>query len=223
MVWLLRQGAGRPTQPDTVEALPGTVCHGRQHVDARKRLQQRLHDQLNARYPGLSAPGSQGRALSIESPTGQAVLGCAAAFAGMAPSARSVPARSPGRMTPATAAFWAQRWKRLLAPPPDAELRATRLGRDLRRWQDLQADITACEQQLEVLLAQTPGCSSRRCLESPSFAPRPSRPTRCQSSAGAPPNTCTARPAWRPRPISLRRSTGAARSPAPAWPNTATR
>jgi transposase len=60
-------------------------------------------------------------------------------------------------MTPATAAFWAQRWKRLLAPPPDAELRATRLGRDLRRWQDLQADITACEQQLEVLLAQTPG------------------------------------------------------------------
>jgi transposase len=36
-------------------------------------------------------------------------------------------------------------------------LRAARLGRDLRRWQDLQADITACEQQLEDLLGQTPG------------------------------------------------------------------
>jgi hypothetical protein len=55
----------------------------------------------------------------------------------------------------ATVVFWAQRWKRLLAPPPDAELRATRLGRDLRSWQDLQADTSACEQQLEVLLAQT--------------------------------------------------------------------
>lgn len=157
MVWLLRQGAGRPAQPATVEALLGTVRHRRQLVDARKRLQQRLHDQLHALCPGLSAPGSQGRALSIESPTGQAVLACAAAFAGRAPSARSLLARSPGRMTPATAAFWAQRWKRLLTPPPDAELRATRLARDLRRWQDLQADITTCEQQLEVLLAQTPG------------------------------------------------------------------
>jgi transposase len=157
MVWLLRQGAGRPAQPDAVEALLGTVRHRHQLVDARKRLQQRLHDQLHALCPGLSAPGSQGRALSIGSPTGQAVLACAAAFAGRAPSARSLLARSPGRMTPATATFWAQRWKGLLAPPPDAELRAARLGRDLRRWQDLQADITACEQQLEDLLGQTPG------------------------------------------------------------------
>jgi transposase len=157
MVWLLRQGAGRPAQPDTVEALLGTVRHRRQLVDARKRLQQRLHDQLNALCPGLSSPASQGRALIIGSPTGQAVLASAAAFAGRPPSARSLLARSPGRMTEATAAFWAQRWKRLLAPPADAELRAARLGRDLRRWQDLQADIGVCESELEVLLAQTPG------------------------------------------------------------------
>lgn len=157
MVWLLRQGAGRPAEPDAVEALLGTVRHRRQLVDARKKLQQRLHDQLNALCPGLSAPASQGRALKIESPTGQAVLACAAAFAGRAPSARSLIARAPGRMTAATAAFWTARWKRLLAPPADAELRAARLGRDLRRWQELQADIALAEQQLELLLAQTHG------------------------------------------------------------------
>jgi transposase len=157
MIWLLRQGAGRPLEPNAVEALLGTVRHRRQLVDARKRLQQRLHDQLNALCPGLSAPGSQGRSLIIESPTGQAVLACAATFAGRPPTARSLLARSPGRMTDATAAFWAARWKRLLAPPADSELRGARLGRDLRRWRDLQADIATCEAQLEVLLAQTPG------------------------------------------------------------------
>jgi len=157
MVWLLRQGAGRRAESDAVEALLGTVRHRRQLVDARKRLQQRLHDQLNALCPGLSSPASQGRALIIESPTGQAVLDCAAAFAGRPPTTRSLLARAPGRMTAATAAFWAARWKQLLAPPADAELRAQRLGRDLRRWQDLQIDIAATEAQLEVLLAQTGG------------------------------------------------------------------
>jgi transposase len=157
MVWLLRQGAGRPAEPDTVEALLGTVRHRRQLVDARKKLQQRLHDQLNAICPGLSSPASQGRALEVASPTGQAVLACAAAFAGRAASARSLLARAPGRMTDQTAAFWAARWKQLLAPPADAELRATRLGRDLRRWQDLHADISLAEQQLTLLLEQTPG------------------------------------------------------------------
>jgi transposase len=157
LVWLVRQGAGRPAEPDTVEALLGTVRHRRQLVDARKKLQQRLHDQLNALCPGLSAPAGHGRALKLCSPTGQAVLGCAAAFAGRPPTARSLRSRASGRMPTATAEFWAQRWKQLLAPPPDAELRAARLGRDLRRWQDLQADIAEDERQLEVLLAQTPG------------------------------------------------------------------
>jgi transposase len=60
-------------------------------------------------------------------------------------------------MTDATAAFWAGRWKRLLAPPADAELRAARLGRDLRRWQDLQADIALADEQLAALLEQTAG------------------------------------------------------------------
>jgi len=157
MVWLLRQGAGRPAEPDAVEALLGTVRHRRQLVDARKKLQQRLHDQLNALCPGLSAPPAHGRALKIESPTGKAVLACAATFDGRAPTTRSLLARAPGRMTEPTAAFWAARWKRLLPPPADAELRAARLGCDLRRWQDLQSDIALAEQQLELLLAQTPG------------------------------------------------------------------
>lgn len=157
LVWLVRQGAGRPAEPEAVEALLGTVRHRRQLVDARRVLQQRLHDQLNALCPGLSAPPGHGRALALESPTGQAVLACAAAFAGRPATTRSLLARASGRMTEQTAAFWAGRWKQLLAPPADAELRARRLGRDLARWQDLQADIAADDQQLAVLLDQTPG------------------------------------------------------------------
>jgi transposase len=120
-------------------------------------LQQRLHDQLNALCPGLSAPPGHGRKLKLESPTGQAVLACAAAFAGRPASKRSLLTRAPGRMTDQTAAFWAQRWRRLLDAPADAELRAARLGRDLRRWQGLQHDIALAEVQLTELLAQTAG------------------------------------------------------------------
>jgi transposase len=120
-------------------------------------LQQRLHDQLQALCPGLSAPAGHGRTLAVEDPTGQAVLACAAAFAGRAPTIRSLVARAPGRLTRATAGFWVDRWRRLLAPPADAELRAHRLGRDLARHQALQADIAAVEGQLTQLLAATDG------------------------------------------------------------------
>jgi transposase len=157
LVWLVRQGAGRPAEPDAVGALLATVRHRRQLVDARRVLQQRLHDQLNALCPGLSAPPGHGRALKLESPTGQAVLACAVAFEGRSPTVRSLLARAPGRLTGATAGFWAQRWTRLLDPPADAELRAERLGRDLRRWQGLQADITDDERQLAELLELTDG------------------------------------------------------------------
>jgi transposase len=157
MVWLLRQGGGRRAEPDTLEAMLGTVRHRGKLVDARRVLQQRLHDQLNALCPGLSAPSGHGRALKLEGVAGQAVLACAAAFAGRAPSTRSLLARAPGRMTDATAAFWAQRWKRLLDPPADAQLRAARLDRDLRRWQDLQADVALAEGQLAGRLEQTAG------------------------------------------------------------------
>jgi transposase len=157
MVWLLRQGAGRPAEPDSVEALLGTVRHRRQLIDANKKLRQRLHDQLNGLCPGLSAPAAHGRALLLDTPTGQAVLACAAAFAGRPPTSRSLRARAPGRMTAATAELWARRWKQLLAPPVDAELRAQRLAHDLRRWQDLRADILIAEEQLGQLLAHTPG------------------------------------------------------------------
>jgi transposase len=157
LVWLVRQGAGRPAEPQLVEALLGTVRHRAQLVDARRVLQQRLHDQLNVLCPGLSAPHGHGRALKLESPTGQAVLACAAAFAGRAPSKRSLLARAPGRTSDATATFWTARWKGLLEPPRDAELRAQRLEADLRRWQELQKDIALADEQLAVLLAKTPG------------------------------------------------------------------
>jgi transposase len=157
LVWLVRQGAGRVAEPQVLQALLGTVRHRAQLVDARRVLQQRLHDQLNALCPGLSAPPGHGRALKLESSTGQAVLACAAALAGRAPSKRALLARAPGRTTDATATFWSERWRRLLPAPSDAELRARRLAADLRRWKALQGDILLAEEQLRSLLAQTPG------------------------------------------------------------------
>jgi hypothetical protein len=84
LVWLARQGAGRVVVGDTLEALVGASRHRRGLVADRRVLQQRLHDQLPALCPGLSAPAGHGRALALEDPTGQAVLACAAAFAGQA-------------------------------------------------------------------------------------------------------------------------------------------
>jgi transposase len=157
LVWLLRQGAGRPAESEKLEALLGTVRHRSQLVDARRVLRQRLHDQLNVLCPGLSAPPGHGRALKLESPTGQAVLACAAAFAGRAPSKRSLLSRAPGRTSDASAEFWCGRWKQLLAPPADAELRAARLAQDLRRFEQLHGDIAITETQLATLLAETDG------------------------------------------------------------------
>jgi transposase len=157
LVWLARQGAGRPATVSGVEAMLGAVAHRRQLVLALKPLRQRLHDQLNALAPGLSAPAGHGRALLLQTPTGRAVLACAAAFAGRPPTPRSLQARAGGRLTDATARFWAERWKRCLTPPADAELRAARLKRDLERFEALQADIAFVDGQLERLLAGSPG------------------------------------------------------------------
>jgi transposase len=157
LVWLARQGAGRPATSSGVEALLAAVSHRRQLVLALKPLRQRLHDQLNALAPGLSAPAGHGRALLLETPTGRAVLACAAAFAGRPPSVRSLQARAGGRLADATAGYWATRWKQCLAPPADAELRAARLARDLDRLERLRVDIAFVDAQLERLLAGNPG------------------------------------------------------------------
>jgi hypothetical protein len=65
LVWLARQGAGRPAATNTVDALVGAVGHRRGLVADRKVLQQRLHDQLQALCPGRSAPAGHGRALAL--------------------------------------------------------------------------------------------------------------------------------------------------------------
>lgn len=162
LTYLARQGAGRrQSEEATVDELRAAVRHRRGLVADRKKAQQRLHDQLNALCPGLSAPDGHaatlGRALPIESPTGQAVLACTVAFAGRAPSTRSLIARSPGKLTKATAEYWTSRWRDCLPPPPDAMARAERLGRDLDRYRRLQVDVTAVEDGIKVLLARTDG------------------------------------------------------------------
>lgn len=157
LVSLVRQGRGRPAREGLHEALLDAVRHRRRLVAQAKVCRHHLHHQLNALCPGLSAPRGHGRVLALETPTGQAVLACAVAFAGRAPRTRSLISRAPGRLSRANAEFWARRWRDCLAPPADAELRAERLGRDLARWQMLRRDVDAVGSQIASLLAETRG------------------------------------------------------------------
>jgi transposase len=161
LTYLARQGAGRRHRDEaSIDGLRAAVRHRRGMVADRKVAQQRLHDQLNALCPGLSVPGGNsdlGRPLKLESPTGQAVLACAVAFAGRAPTTRSLVARAPGQLSKATAEYWATRWRDCLPAPADAEQRAARMGRDLARYRALQVDIADQDQEIEVLLAGTDG------------------------------------------------------------------
>ena len=157
LVWLARQGLGRLPEDPALEALLGVVRHRRQLVSELKVLRQRLHDQLNRLCPGLSAPQGHGRTLELLRPSGRAVLACAVAFAGRAPSVRSLLARAPGRLTRGNAEYWASRWRGCLAPPADAELRATRLALDLKRLDILLAALATADEQLTALLAKTRG------------------------------------------------------------------
>jgi transposase len=98
LIYLLRQGEGRPAEDPAVDALTAAVRHRRGLVAQRKVLQQRMHDQLKALCSGLSAPAGHGRALELEDSSGQAVLACAVAFGGRPPAWRSLVKRSPGEV-----------------------------------------------------------------------------------------------------------------------------
>jgi transposase len=157
LVWLARQGLGRgPDQPE-LAALTGAVRHRRQLASELKVLRQRLHGQLNALCPGLSAPQGHGRTLDLLRPSGRAVLACAVAFAGRAPSVRSLVARAPGRLTRAYAEYWVQRWRGCLPPPADAERRAERLRLDLERLHALTRALGTVDAHTAGLLAATEG------------------------------------------------------------------
>jgi transposase len=153
LVPLARQGRGRSHRSGILEALLDAVRHRRRLVTQRRVARQHLHHQLNALCPGLLAPAGHGRTLELDSPTGRAVLACAE----RPPSARSLTARAPGRLSAAGATYWVKRWRGCLSPPPDAGLRAERLGRDVRRWRALQDDVEAVEAQIAALLAPSAG------------------------------------------------------------------
>lgn len=157
LIYLLRQGEGRPAEDPALDALIAAVRHRRGLVAQRKVLQQRMHDQLNALCPGLSAPDGHGRALKLEDSSGQAVLACAVAFGGRPPSWRSLVARAPGRLYESNARFWSERWRRLLPPPADAGARARRLAGELARWQLLKQEIATVEDEIAELLAASDG------------------------------------------------------------------
>jgi len=186
LVWLVRQGAGRPAATDTVAALLGAVRHRRGLVADRKVLQQRLHDQLQALCPGLSAPAGHGRALAVEGPVGQAVLACAAAFVGRAPTIGSLVARAAGRLTQATARFWVDRWRRRLAHPPTPNSAPT-------VWAVILPATRPCRPTSPPSRTRSAGCwppptarSSPACPVSQPFAQPASPPIACPSPASRP-------------------------------------
>lgn len=157
LTYLARQGQGRQVPAEQHQALLAAVRHRRGLVIERKAAQQRLHDQINALCPGLSAPAGQGRRLKLEGVTGQAVLDCLIDFGGRPVPARSLRARATGRLTPADAVFWAARWKACLPPPADVAARIGWLQASVRRWRALTADIAAIDLIVEQLLATTEG------------------------------------------------------------------
>ena len=157
LTYLARQGQGRLVPDQLQDALAAAVRHRRGLIAEHKVTQQRLHDQLHALCPGLAAPDGHGRALHADSVIGQAVLDCAAAFAGRPPSARSLRARARGRILDREAEFWIDRWLTCLPPPADAAARAARLSRSLARWRALTADIAAIDGEIAALLAGSDG------------------------------------------------------------------
>jgi transposase len=158
LTYLVRQGGGRhPGAVSAVDALRAAVRHRRGLVSDQKVAAQRLHDQLNMMCPGLSAPASQGRALALDTSTGRAVMACVVAFAGRAPSVRSLMARADTAMSRSTAQYWVDRWRACLPPPDDAQARAQRIAGDLKRYQLLGVDIAARDAELVGLLGATEG------------------------------------------------------------------
>jgi transposase len=157
LTYLARQGQGRPVPDQIQDTLAAAVRHRRGLIAEHKVAQQRLHDQLHALCPGLAAPDGHGRALKADTVIGQAILDCAAAFAGRPPSMRSLRARALGRILDHDAEFWVDRWRTCLPPPPDAAARATRLARSLARWRGLTADIATVDAEIAALLAGSDG------------------------------------------------------------------
>ena len=157
LTYLARQGQGRPVPDQEQDALAAAVRHRRGLIGEHKVAQQRLHDQLHALCPGLAAPEGHGRALPVDSVIGQAVLDCAAAFAGRPPSIRSLRARARGRVLTSEADFWVQRWRTCLPPPADAPARAARLARSLARWRAIDVDIAAVDAEITALLTSSDG------------------------------------------------------------------
>jgi transposase len=157
LVWLARQGLGRPPAEAAHQALLGAIRHRRQLVAELKVLRQRLHDQLNAlwsRALGAAWPWPRARPAPPVRP-GRARLRrrlrrtC---------SQRALAARArSGRLTRGNAEYWAGRWRACLGPPADADLRARRLAVDLERLDALLAAVAVVDAQLAALLAETDG------------------------------------------------------------------
>ncbi len=160
LTYLARQGHGRPVladQDDAHDGLLTAVRFRRGLLAERKAAQQRLHDQVHGLCPGLSAPPGHGRKLDLTGVAGQAVLDCLIDLGGRPAAVRSLQARARGRLRTSDAAYWSERWKACLPPPPDVDVRVDRLARSTARWRQLNEDLERVEADMTRLLALTDG------------------------------------------------------------------
>ena len=133
LTYLARQGGGRTVPGAQHEALLAAVRARRAMVGDRKVAQQRLHDQVNALCPGLSAPPGHGRKLDLFGVTGQAVLDCLIAFEARPVTARSLIARA-SVAHPGGCDVLGGPLEGLSPPPGDGLARVERLERAVARW-----------------------------------------------------------------------------------------
>ena len=108
LTYLARQGAGRGhAEESAVEHTAGCGASPPRSGRGSEEVPSSGSTTSSTRLcPGCQRRRGHGRSLPIETPTGQAVLACAVAFAGRTPSIRSLIARAPGRLSTATADYW---------------------------------------------------------------------------------------------------------------------
>ena len=207
-----------------MDALRAAVRHRRGLVADRKVAQQRLHDQLNALCPGLSAPAGHGRSLAIETPDRAGGAGVRGRVRRPGADSRSLTGPGTGAADEPTAATGSSGGAAACHRRRCRATRARRLGRDLDRYRTLQADIAAARGRDR----DAAGGHRRSDPDHPARGRgHPCRGVRgvtaCRSTGSPMPSISTRPPAWPPRSTSRRPCTVAAGSPARAWPSTATR
>lgn len=118
LVWLLRQGVGRPAAQDSVDALLGRSATGAGWSPTARSSSSGCTTSSRRCARAYRPRRATAAPWPWRTRPARPYWPCAAAFAGRPPTVRSLVARAPGRLTSTTARFWVDRWRRLLPHRP---------------------------------------------------------------------------------------------------------